>query len=65
MTKIVKDLRVLKHFTIKYDLHFDKDYKYCINSGWDFDYFKQYNYKNKTYKLKFFDGCFEPFLCEV
>ena len=63
--QIVKDLRILKHFEIKHGLKFDKTFKYNINNGWDFDYFKTYTYKGNQYKLKFFDGCFNPFLCKI
>lgn len=61
--KIIKDGRMLKHFINKYGFIFDSDYKYCIDTkNKDFNILQ---YKNKLYSLRYFDGCFYPFLCEV
>ena len=56
--EIVRDLRVLKAIGKRFNLEFDKKFKYCLKdeSEWIFIY------KNKQYELKFFDGCFYPFL---
>lgn len=61
--KVIKDGRVLKHFTTKYGFIFNNDYRYCIDTkNKDFELL---TYKNKTYSLRYFDGCFYPFLCEM
>lgn len=59
--KIIKDGRILKHFTKKYNFVFNNDYKYCIDSK-NNDY-KLLLYKNNIYSLRYFDGCFYPYLC--
>ena len=52
--EIIKDLKVLNKFAKKYNMQFDKQYKYCINEG-------NFKGENKC-KLKYFDGCFYPYL---
>lgn len=68
-TEIIKDLRILNAIGKKEGLIFDKTFKYYIGDSYlNFfgEYLKSYyNYKNKKYSLKYFDGCFNPYLCEV
>lgn len=69
MEKIIKDLRILKAIGFKEGLIFDRKFKYYVgNTYLNFfgEYLKSYYiYKNKKYTLKFYDGCFNPFLVEV
>lgn len=64
--KVVKDLRKLNAIAKKYSLNFCRKYKYYegdpyYNSkGESLPY--EFPYKGKTFKLKYFDGCFNPFL---
>ena len=64
--EIIKDLRTLKAIAKKYDLEFCRRYKYYIgdpyenHKGESLPY--TFKHKEKTYKLKYFDGCFKPFL---
>lgn len=62
--KIIKDLRVLKAINRRYPyLKFDKDFKYEV--GLDSGTNQEYIYKGKKYELKFFSGCFYPFIVEI
>ena len=59
--KIINDGRTLKALKNRgYIDSYDKQFKYIECS------FKQQitpiNYKNETYKIKYFDGCFSPFI---
>jgi hypothetical protein len=56
--EIIKDLRKLKKFEKNFNMKFDKTFKYCINQG---------NYSNisnkiEGYQLKYFSGCFYPYI---
>jgi hypothetical protein len=59
--KLIKDLRKIKPIANKYNMVFDKKFKYCINEGES-----QYiiKYKEKEFILKYFSGCFYPYLIE-
>lgn len=57
MEEVIKDYRILKKFIKKYDMQFDKKYKYCICEG---NFENDYNVGG--YKLKYFSGCFYPYL---
>lgn len=67
--KIIKDLRILKHFENAYNIKFDKKLKYLIDDSKSnvkyFD-FKMccygVKYKNNNYFIEYFDGCFYPYL---
>ena len=65
---IIKDLRVLNVFK-KYGLSFDKKFKYYIGDAYKTEKGLSTNqifkHNNKNYELNYFDGCFNPFLCEV
>ena len=51
---IVKNTRILNKFAKKYNMEFDKQYKYCISEG---------NFKAENgYKLQYVSGCFYPYL---
>ena len=66
---MIKDLRVLKAIGKRYGLEFDKCFKYYVGNVYNTKTGKSTNeifiYKNKGYKLKYFSGCFHPFLIEV
>lgn len=58
---ILKDLRIIKAICKKYNMEYDKQYKYIT---------KDYNnnillYKNDVYKLQYFDGCFYPYIIKL
>ena len=62
----ITDLRTLDAIAKKYNLDFCRKYKYYIGhpyknrKGESLPY--NFEHKGKTYKLKYFDGCFNPFL---
>lgn len=58
--QIIKDLRILKALEKRSDWRFDREFKYCT-SGEN----NKVIYKNKTYKLKYFSGCFYPYCIEI
>ena len=64
--QVIKDLRIIKAIAKKYNLDFCRKYKYYVgdacknNKGKSLPY--TFEHKEKTYKLKYFDGCFNPFL---
>lgn len=62
--KIIKDLRTLNAIAKKYRLNFSKTHKYYLGrahkKGESLPYSFEHN--NKKYELKYFDGCFNPFL---
>ena len=66
---VINDLRILKAIGKKYNLDFDKDFKYYIGNAYldnkGNSLFNVFEYKGKKYELKYFDGCFNPFLVEV
>jgi len=63
--EVIKDLRVLNAFK-KYGLIFDKRFKYYIGNSYKTEIGLSTNtlfkYKNKEYQLKYFSGCFMPYL---
>ena len=65
MAEIIKDLRVLNHFK-KYGLEFDKTFKYYLGDAYltktGIPTYTIFKYKGFDYKLKYFDGCFNPYL---
>lgn len=58
--EIIKDYRILKAISNRYNLKFDKDYKYIINGPYGVP--DVITYKGKEYKVTYFSGCFNPFL---
>ena len=59
--EIVKDGRLLRAFKNKdFIIDYDKNFKY-IDSYNKSEFF----YKNELYKIKFFDGCFNPFVIKI
>ena len=60
--EIIKDLRTLNALTKKYQLNFDKKYKYCLNCD---ELTKKFYINQKEYQLKFFDGCFYPYIIKT
>jgi len=66
---IIKDLRILKAIGLLYGLKFDRKFKYYIGDTYKTDRglstSEQFKYKNRVFELKYFDGCFNPFLIEV
>lgn len=64
MEKIVKNLNTLKAMERKNLIKLHKDTSkgfYYIDDA--INYF--FNYKNNKYKIKFFDGCFCPFVIQL
>jgi len=65
MNKIINDLRILKAFK-KYGLIFDKEFKYYIGNAYktktNLSTDLIFKHNNKNYKLKYFSGCFNPYL---
>lgn len=68
---IQEDLRILNAIGKKEGLIFDRTFKYYIGDSYKNnkgEYLKRFfEYKNKKYELKYFSGCFNPYLviCEV
>ena len=64
---MITDLRVLKAFK-KYGLIFDKKFKYYIGNAYTTKTGNStseiFKHKNKKYKLKYFSGCFHPYLID-
>lgn len=61
--KIIKNKNTLKAMEKKYNLKFDNIYRYCINKNISLT--NKYYINNKEYMLKFFDGCFYPYLIKT
>lgn len=62
--KIITDLRFLDSFGRVYNMVFDKKYKYCtVDDSIPCRAMKEY--KGHIYRLKYFDGCFYPYLVQV
>ena len=56
---MIRDLRTLKAIAKKYNMKIDKDFKYITS----YDYkLNNIEYKNNIYKIKYFDGCFYPYI---
>ena len=60
--RVVSDGRVLKGICNNMGFEFDKEFKYITK---DNNYMGKFVYKGRTYKLKYFDGCFYPYIVEV
>ena len=69
--KIITDSRILKAFKNRnYIKDYDKNHSYvdaydCYNCK---DYKKivtEFNYKNDNYAIRYFDGCFSPFVIKI
>jgi hypothetical protein len=58
----IKNLNTLKAISKKYKLEFCKKFKYCIK---DNDNYGLMFLKNRKFKLKYFEGCFNPFLIQI
>ena len=69
MYEVVENFRVLNSISKKFNLDFCRKHKYYNgnpyqdNKGNDLP--RIYNYKDSRYKLKYFDGCFNPFLIKL
>jgi hypothetical protein len=61
---IVKDLRILKRVGEKHGCVFDRTHRYCTDSG-KIETTARRELQKDGYDLKYFDGCFYPFLVEV
>lgn len=63
--KIVYDGRILRALKNRnYIKSYDRDYKY-IDCSFEQQLNHNIKYKNKTYQIKYFDGCFNPFIVEL
>lgn len=63
--KVITDLRTLNAIARRYNLKFDKEYKYCIDEGDSWERcFSRFEYKGKKYKLQYASGCFYPYLVQ-
>ena len=69
---IIKNKTILKAIGKKYHLDFDMDHGYYIGNAYQnnegaflstFD--QKMELHNSTYKLQYFDGCFNPFLIKA
>lgn len=60
---IIKDARMLKGICKEFGMEYDEDYRYITNDG--ALTFGSKFYKNETYKLKYFSGCFYPYLIRI
>ena len=66
--KLITDGRVLKSFIKRgFIKDYCKTYKYVDS----FDYYNSdknitsFEYKNNLYQIKYFDGCFNPFIIKI
>lgn len=59
--QVITDLRTLKAIGKRFNLQFDKKFKYNIG----LDFYGTIEYKGRKFKLKYFDGCFYPYLIEL
>jgi len=65
---IVSDGRKLRAFKNRgFIKDYDNDFKYvdCYDYLKDGLEINEFYYKNETYKFKYFDGCFMPFVIKV
>ena len=58
---IIKDGRTLKALARKFNFEYDRKFKYITND--DNIYYNQ-DFKNQGYFIKYFSGCFYPFICK-
>ena len=67
--EVIKDFRILKAISRIYNLEFCKKHKYYIGNPYKDNkgnyLINNFKYKNKTYLLKYFSGCFNPFLIHI
>lgn len=59
---VIADGRILRAIARRYGLTFDPVHKYCTAAKSAAADLVKYPYKGEVYKLKYFDGCFYPFL---
>lgn len=61
--EVITDLRILNAIGRRYNLQFDKEYKYCIedNDSWG-RCLSRFEYKGNKYKLQYISGCFYPYI---
>lgn len=59
---VVRDRRVLRAFSARHGMEFDKVWKYCVNATSCPTFVE---YKGEKYRLMYFDGCFCPFLVKL
>lgn len=62
--KIIKDLRILKAISTRMNLEIDNEFYYVIKNNLPYP-FSKFLYKKKYYKLKYFSGCFYPFIISL
>ena len=66
--KIITDNRVLKAIKNRnFIIDYDKNHKYVESHNYynSDKYINEFYYKNELYKIKYFDGCFSPFLIKI
>ena len=56
---IIRDARILKAICKRYGFEYDPKYKYITK---DHNYMGRIFYKDSIYKLKYFSGCFYPYI---
>lgn len=63
---IVKDLRILKPLSKKFDFEYDPKHRYVTKSDSIEENFRTKKELQKAgYDLKYFDGCFYPFIVRL
>jgi hypothetical protein len=62
---IITDGRKLRHLARKLNFTYDKEYKYITGDGYNnwYEFYKEV--EKNGYKVKYFDGCFYPYLCKI
>lgn len=58
---ILEDLRTIKAICKKYNMEYNKQYKYITKDN-NNDILL---YKNNVYKLQYFSGCFYPYIIKL
>lgn len=61
---VIRDLRILKAFERRFNLVFDRKYRYCIGARCN-HLPLVFEYKGEKYKLEYFSGCFNPYLVKI
>jgi hypothetical protein len=57
--EIIKDVKTLNLLSKKIGFKYDKKFRYIT----DYNFLETtFLHNNKRYKIKYFDGCFNPFL---